>query len=193
MGLHVKKKLSKKSGFTIVELLIVVVVIAILAAITVVAYTNIQHRARASEASSALVQAKKQLGLYRVDNGGYPTTGNLAVAGISDSDKLQYTSDGTTYCMTATSGNVSYKTTNTDNPAPGGCAGHGQGGTAAITNMADNPSAEAVGGWASNNNASYPAVRDTAIKRSGTRSVRSYNNSDNTLLMSLYTPGVVCM
>lgn len=35
---------TQRSGFTIVELLIVVVVIAILAAITVVAYTGIQNR-----------------------------------------------------------------------------------------------------------------------------------------------------
>ena len=35
-----------KSGFTIVELLIVIVVIGILAAITIVAYNGIQSRAR---------------------------------------------------------------------------------------------------------------------------------------------------
>lgn len=39
---------SNKSGFTIVELLIVIVVIAILAAITIVAYSNIQ-KSRPSE------------------------------------------------------------------------------------------------------------------------------------------------
>ena len=40
-----KQWVSKKSGFTIVELLIVVVVIAILAAISIVAYAGIQNRA----------------------------------------------------------------------------------------------------------------------------------------------------
>jgi prepilin-type N-terminal cleavage/methylation domain-containing protein len=39
---------KQQSGFTIVELLIVIVVIAILAAITVVAYNGIQDRARNS-------------------------------------------------------------------------------------------------------------------------------------------------
>lgn len=38
-------KQTKSSGFTIVELLIVIVVIAILAAITIVAYNGIQDRA----------------------------------------------------------------------------------------------------------------------------------------------------
>ena len=46
-------------AFTIVELLIVIVVIAILAAITIVAYNGIQDRARASAASAALSSAVK--------------------------------------------------------------------------------------------------------------------------------------
>ena len=44
---------NKRSGFTIVELLIVVVVIAILASISVVAYTGIQQRAK----NSAIIDA----------------------------------------------------------------------------------------------------------------------------------------
>lgn len=191
MGMLTRKKLSK-SGFTIVELLIVVVVIAILAAISMVAYTGIQNRARAAEVSSALVQAKKQLDLYKIDNGSYPTTGNLAVAGVPDSGGiLQYTSDGSSFCITATSGNISYKASNTDNPAPGGCAGHGQGGMAAVTNMAVNPSAETAGGWISNSGANYPATRDTSVKRSGSQSVESHNVADSTLMMSLYAAGAV--
>jgi len=185
-----QKELSKKSGFTIVELLIVVVVIAILAAITLVAYTNIQDRARASEASAALVQAKKKLALYKVDNGSYPTTGNITDAGLSESDgSYQYTSDGSTFCITATSGSVSYKASDTENPVPGGCAGHGQGGAPAITNVANNPSAETVYGWSSNNGSLYPAKRDTSIKRSGSQAIESHHTSDNTLLMSLYAVG----
>ena len=60
------------SGFTIVELLIVIVVIAILAAITVVAYTGIQQRAQNSTTISATQQAIKLLELYRAENGAYP-------------------------------------------------------------------------------------------------------------------------
>lgn len=135
--------------FTIVELLIVIVVIAILAAISTVAYRGLQERARASEVSSALAQAKKKLEIYKVDHSTYPTTGNLASAGITTNDgSFQYTSDGATFCLTATSGTVSYSASNTTNPTHGGCAGHGQGGVAAITNLAMNPSLETNSdGW----------------------------------------------
>ncbi|MDQ3018810.1 MAG: prepilin-type N-terminal cleavage/methylation domain-containing protein, partial [bacterium] len=64
----------KHLGFTIVELLIVVVVIAVIAAITVVAYTNIQQRAVASVMKSDLGQAAKTFELYKVNNGNYPTS-----------------------------------------------------------------------------------------------------------------------
>lgn len=65
-----------KKGFTIVELLIVIVVIAILAAISVVAYNGIQQRARDSERSSEMKTIEKALAMYFIDNGGYPTCSN---------------------------------------------------------------------------------------------------------------------
>lgn len=132
----------RNTGFTIVELLIVIVVIAILAAISVVAYNGIQSRARASAASTALAQAKKKLELYKVDNGSYPLSGSLNSAGVTDKDvAYQYTSNGTTYCLTGTAGNVSYKASDSTEPTAGGCSGHGQNGVAAITNLAQDPSA----------------------------------------------------
>lgn len=59
-------------GFTIVELLIVIVVIAILAAITVVAYNGIQKRASDAQRRSDLTAIAKALELYYIDNNRYP-------------------------------------------------------------------------------------------------------------------------
>lgn len=56
---------KSKSGFTIVELLIVIVVIAILAAISIVAYSGVQQRARDSKRISdvnAIVAAFRMIG-----------------------------------------------------------------------------------------------------------------------------------
>ncbi len=64
------------SGFTIVELLIVIVVIAVLASITIVAYNGIQQRAQDSQRKSDLAQITKALHIYNVDNGNYVGDGN---------------------------------------------------------------------------------------------------------------------
>ena len=66
---------TQQKGFTIVELLIVIVVIGILAAITIVAYNGIQGRAKDAQTDSALGQVKKALEIYRADNGFYPACG----------------------------------------------------------------------------------------------------------------------
>ena len=64
--------IRSKSGFTIVELLIVIVVIAILAAITIVAYSGIQSRAKDSKRQEDLANVQRALEIYHATNGGYP-------------------------------------------------------------------------------------------------------------------------
>jgi general secretion pathway protein G len=61
-------------GFTIVELLIVIVIIAILAAITIIAYNGVQGRATFAREQSDLKTLTKALELYKVDNSAYPIT-----------------------------------------------------------------------------------------------------------------------
>lgn len=53
-----------RAGFTIVELLIVIVVIAILAAISIVAYNSIQSRARLSAQQAAASQTERAIMTY---------------------------------------------------------------------------------------------------------------------------------
>ena len=66
---------ARKQGFTIVELLIVIVVIAILAAITIVAYNGTQQRARDARRDQDVAAIAKALELYYIDNGKYPSGG----------------------------------------------------------------------------------------------------------------------
>src|SRR5680860_384246 len=64
-----------QSGFTIVELLVVIVVIGILAAITIIAYRGISGKAIEASLESDLSSASKQLKLFQVTepSGNYPT------------------------------------------------------------------------------------------------------------------------
>ena len=62
-------KRKRQTGFTIVELLIVIVVIGILAAITVVAYNGIQERAHQSKIDSDMRNLETAINLARVNNG----------------------------------------------------------------------------------------------------------------------------
>jgi|TARA_B100001250_G_scaffold386898_1_gene383819 prepilin-type N-terminal cleavage/methylation domain-containing protein len=88
----------KHSGFTIVELLIVVVVIGILAAIVIVAYNGITTQAKNTKTISAVNTWVKALRLYEVDKGGLPNT-NSCLGTTST-----YSGDG--YCWDGTSWDV---------------------------------------------------------------------------------------
>ncbi|MNQ97238.1 Type II secretion system protein G precursor [compost metagenome] len=120
----------KHSGFTIVELLIVIVVIGILAAITIVAYNGIQDRARTSSVMSALTQAANKIAIWQIDNPTlYPST--LSDVGLSDTGNVsfQYTSDNnaspSTYCLTATYGTTKYFVDSSGGaPSSGVCSGY---------------------------------------------------------------------
>lgn len=116
-------QLKNKTGFTIVELLIVVVVIAILAAITIVAFNGIQQRAQASSAKSASVQAYKKLEAYRVDNSAYPAS--LSAIQINDTSTTTFTyllvDGGSSACVSAQTGSAIYSSQNSSSPIQGGC------------------------------------------------------------------------
>ncbi len=77
---------TKQKGFTIVELLIVIVVIAILAAISIVAFTGIQQRGRDSERASDVSNIVKSLTAYTTDGKAWPESGSAAATALQGYD-----------------------------------------------------------------------------------------------------------
>lgn len=96
MSLNINK--AQQSGFTIVELLIVVVVIAILAAITIVSYNGITNQAKASAAQATASTLIKKAELYASENA-YPTS--LAALTGATADKSWNIPSGTVSVVTA--------------------------------------------------------------------------------------------
>lgn len=94
-------------GFTLVEILIVVVILGILAAIVIPQFTSASEQARASNVNSQLQAIRSQLELYQIQhNGGYPTLAQM---------------DGTTTGVaTQTFDNLITITDQAGNQAPGG-------------------------------------------------------------------------
>lgn len=114
-------------GFTIVELLIVVVVIAILATITIVAYNSVTRSAEEASIKTDLSQASKKLELYKINNEDYPA-GNaitaFAVIGYTTTDgtDYNYSLSGSGYCLDVTKNNQTFHITNTTGtPQEGEC------------------------------------------------------------------------
>lgn len=68
-------------AFTIVELLIVIVVIGVLAAITIVAFNGIQNRAKNTSIENMVSQYRRALATYVAENGDYPTGTTSACLG----------------------------------------------------------------------------------------------------------------
>ena len=77
-----------QQGFTLIELMIVVAIIGILAAIAIPAYSDYTIRAKVSEGLNLASAAKSAVSEYRISQGAWPT-GNSS-AGLSTSIKSKY-------------------------------------------------------------------------------------------------------
>lgn len=74
----------RNNGFTIVELLIVIVVIGVLASISIAAYNGVQARARNVDRQSDVNAIAKALAIYEIENGSFPKQGMVAGMDIVD-------------------------------------------------------------------------------------------------------------
>jgi type IV pilus assembly protein PilA len=80
------------AGFTLIELMIVVAIIAILAALAIPAYQNYLVRAQVSEAVSLAGGAKDAVWEYVANTGNYPTNNQSAGLAIDTSISGNYVS-----------------------------------------------------------------------------------------------------
>jgi len=72
--------MQTKAGFTLIELMVVVAIVAILTAIAVPAYTRYVQRGDLVEATQGLSQYRVQMEQYYQDNGNYGTGGACGIA-----------------------------------------------------------------------------------------------------------------
>lgn len=64
---------KREQGFTIIELLIVIIVIGILAALVITTYNGIQQKARNTERQTDINAIRSQVEAYYAQNGKYPS------------------------------------------------------------------------------------------------------------------------
>lgn len=113
----------RSKGFTIVELLIVIVVIGILAAITLVAYNGVQERARETTLQADLRSAATKMELAKVESGVYPTSADDLPK--TEGTNYQITASDEEYCLTATAtGADPYRVASGGTVSEGPCPGH---------------------------------------------------------------------
>ncbi|MEP6710309.1 MAG: prepilin-type N-terminal cleavage/methylation domain-containing protein, partial [Candidatus Saccharibacteria bacterium] len=97
------KKISCRTqkGFTIIEILVVIVVIGILAAIVTVAYNGVQTRAENTKTINAIGGYAKALQIYYSDNSAFPTQGIVPCLDVANA-RCANMDDATAACNGST-------------------------------------------------------------------------------------------
>ena len=90
--------MKKQQGFTLIELMIVVAIIGILAAIAIPAYQDYTIRAQVSEGLNLAGGAKAAVTEYTMDTGNWPTTNTLAGISAATDINGKYTTSCNGWC-----------------------------------------------------------------------------------------------
>ena len=128
--IKIKKSILNNQAFTIVELLVVIVVIGILAAITIISYSGISNKAITAGLQSDLDNDAKLLKMYNVEYGYYPSAldtmthcpttptvdSRYCLKASTDTD-LTYTGGGQSFTVTATKNSIKYQVTESSSPS----------------------------------------------------------------------------
>lgn len=77
-----KVQLARQQGFTLIELMIVIAIVGILAAIALPAYQDYTVRARMSEPLARLAEAKTTIAEFYAANGAMPTAGQSGISTV---------------------------------------------------------------------------------------------------------------
>jgi len=88
---HGDREMKKQQGFTLIELMIVVAIIGILAAIAIPAYQDYTIRAQVSEGLSLSSGAKAAVAEFFQDSGAWPTNNELAGLAAATTIQGKYT------------------------------------------------------------------------------------------------------
>ena len=99
-----RQLIGNERGFTLIELMIVIAIIGILAAIVIPIYSNMQARARVAKAQSDLRGLYSALVAFGAQCGDVPNTANPAITSASP---LTWAAVGPVTCVTAVAGNLS--------------------------------------------------------------------------------------
>ncbi|NTW36562.1 MAG: prepilin-type N-terminal cleavage/methylation domain-containing protein [Syntrophobacteraceae bacterium] len=86
----------KEKGFTLVELMVVVSIVAILAAVATPAYINHQNRAKQTEAVEAVLRAKMDQEAFWADNNRYANTIGCLYSFGNNCGNASYLTSGST-------------------------------------------------------------------------------------------------
>jgi len=119
---------AARRGFTIVELVVVIVVIGILAAVTIVSYANVTHNAKIQTVKTDAQGIASSLMRYKASNGSFPSQLSALTQTPAAESTFQYTYTAATdtFCVTASVEGASawVKSESAATARDGKCPGH---------------------------------------------------------------------